>query len=248
MFSFGRFPALLRSMRTNSCVYLIYEQRMLIQTQEPEETVAVPPIVVSEHETDTGAITPPSPQPLSAEELKELKAGLDSHYGGIRAKAEVQLRELGVAGILPLMALERRKRKRLRMGFLTGYITLFTLLFIVHLLTHGLNLAPFLNFFTFLSVGFAASTKFHRTGVVALAKLEQKESVGELVSALDIRDNEVQKVIRPALARLLPQLRFSDGVLLSDENRRTLRLILQGKLSGSRVRFRDAKANKLLTL
>ncbi len=129
-----------------------------------------------------------------------------------------------------------------------GLISLYAVLIAVSVFAHQGSLFGMFGSFTGIMAGAAAFSKSYKSGVVALTRLENTDSAGELVSALEIQDREVQKIVRPALIRMLPKLRASDSSLLTEESRQTLRRFLKGKFSGRSLRSGDYETDVRLRI
>ena len=219
---------------------------MLKQTKE-EETVQAAPNWTSMQSSSVLQAQMASVQ--LAVDVKDLAHDLRSFKAAVRKEAKRRLGTMDVPGLIKLMAFERQQRKsrQLAAGVMFAFYVL--ILPIVAFWLH--SPAVFMTFWVGFGgiIGAMTFTKAQKYGVLALAKVEDRTAIGELVSALEMRDEAVQQAIRPALTRLLSWLRESDSPLLGERERRVLRLFMEEKLIGQRLKeHHETEEETLLAL
>jgi len=206
---------------------------MLNQIQQESESSAPSPI--AQYELGPPLEVPPTapaqPNVLTQDEMGALQKQLVSKNKSISGPAEQQLAQMDSTALTAFLAFERQSRARKIKCTVIGLVAAYGILAIVSLATHQSSMFSMFGSLTGVMAGAAAFSTSYKSGVIALTRLENSDSIGELISALEIQDKEVQQVVRPALIRMLPKLRSSDAKLLNDANRQTLRKILQGKLA-----------------
>jgi len=169
---------------------------------------------------------------LSAYDFAQLRICISSSNAVQNYTAEQQLQSMALCDITSFLKFVRKGRNReLRNYFLgSGLVALVVL--IVAFTVGGPGFISFIGVFpSLVAVPLASSSvalsKVSNTCAKALLRFQDVESVNGLISALEIKDKSIQKVIRPILSNLLPTLRASDAGVLTVESLRTLRRILQ---------------------
>ena len=202
---------------------------MLKQT-ETEETKSIAPVGTPEAQVPT---TQAKPTPLLQQrDLKSLTRKFSSRNPAVRAEAEQMLRDMDVPTLLSLMTLQRqlRRQKFIGIGVVAVPYCLLLMLAALWLQTpmFGMFWIPLLGGV----LGALVFTPMQKSAAMELGRREDLQSVGELVAALEMRDEEVQRIVRPALTRLLPRLRSTDTSLLTEAQRRVLRQSMENMLFG----------------
>lgn len=129
--------------------------------------------------------------------------------------------QLDMPHLRRLLVLERNERKRRTVLFaVIGAVLIaanVALMAISHFKTFVVGWFPSL-----IGVAAAASSGY-KSGVMAIARFNNTESVGELINALDVQDRDLQLTIRPTLSILLRELKASDGKYIDADARKKLR-------------------------
>jgi hypothetical protein len=188
------------------------------------------------------------PHELTRDEMVALQKRLVNKNKAVSAEAEGQLAMMDSAALTAFIAFERQNRRRRIKSASISLIVLYCTLIAISIFTKQSHLFGMFGAFTGVMAGAAAFSRSYKSGVVALTRLENTDSVGELVSALEIQDREVQQIVRPALIRMLPKLRASDAKLLDDSSKQTLRRFLKGKFSGRTVSTGAYETDALLRI
>lgn len=208
---------------------------MLKQT-EIEETISsthtseITPVATR---TDQGNAVQPFAHATVSPASQDLMRRLVSHKLPVREQARRELEQMDVSTLLALMAQQRRLRnRRLIQVAIAGLINV-GLLPLLALWMHSPSVFLFWSMFTTMLAGVAvAFTQTQKALAMVLAQKQDLNAIGALISALEMRDEELQRTVRPVLIRLLPRLRAQDASLLTKEERRILRQFLEGTLFG----------------
>ena len=141
---------------------------------------------------------------------------------------------MDVSTLLALMDYQRRLRKQRMVGIGVAFACSIVFFPLVAFRTHSTVI--FTVWWTYLVglVGAVAFTRAQKSGAMELAKMDDLSAVSELTASLEIRDEEVQQVVRPALTRLLHRLQDYDSYLLKEGGRRVLRQYMESSLYGRR--------------
>lgn len=189
---------------------------------------AAPAITADQPEQARAAVGTETPN------LPDLIRRLASRTAWERDAAVEDLRRLDVPSLLVVMDAERReRRKRLRILAVLGAVNLI-LLPLLGFVLHNPAAILFAMLYCVILAGVIAFTQAQKSGALMLAQTDDLHAVGELASALEIRDESVQRAVQPALTRMLPRLRSSDANLLSPRERRVLCRFMAGAAPGRR--------------
>lgn len=219
----------------------------MLKQIETDETVPVTPVRAPTNLIPTVQAGPMT-TPFVAD-LKDLTLRLVSRKVFVRTEAERQLRTMDVSTLLALMDYQRRLRKQRMVGIGVAFAIVIVLLLLLAFWMHSPIVFMFWSTATTMLVGAAAFTQAQKSGAMALAQMDDMNAVSELIAALEMRDEEVQRVVRPALTRLLPRLQAHDSPLLKEGGRRVLRQYMESSLYGRRFgRRQDPEAETQLLL
>ena len=201
------------------------------QSQPEEIQAACLSIVQYEYEPPKERAIAPQDPILTYIVMADLEGRLLNKDKLIQGAAERQLESMNGAALTAFVAFERQQRSKKIKRTIIGFILLYGILVTVSILFKIPSISVYFGIFSSVIAGAAAFSNSYKSGVMALSRLENTDSIGELISALEIQDKDVQKIVRPALIRILPKLRASDAKLISDASKRTLCRYLQGNLT-----------------
>lgn len=192
-------------------------QRPLVDMQAPLSHVVGAPLSV--------------PTTLTRDQMKSLNGRLAARDRAVQANAESELYSMKPAELVAFLAYERQARKRRIRNSGISFVALFLFMTVMTIANPKMNMFIYMGSFSGMIGAASAFSKGNKFGAMALARCENTDHVGELISALEIPEKDVQDSVRPALLRLLPRLRASDSHLIDVEMRATLRRFLTGKLT-----------------
>jgi len=140
-----------------------------------------------------------------------------------------ELKTLAPADLMALLKVDRALRKQ-RLRRTIGVI-LFCYLILMPLFAYFINHNVTLIFFWMgvpAGIGMLSVSKARQAAVSILSQFDRLDTLPELIDALEIPSLDVQNSIRPALIRLLPQLKASDSALIGLGQGKVLRRFLSG--------------------
>jgi hypothetical protein len=199
-------------------------------------------------------VTCAGPLSLTISEIELRRRKLYSQRTSVRAKAEQEIRQLGIGATLAIVVYERETNKRMRRLHLRAtmmFAVIMTMLTVAACtyVNKTSVLIPPLWFVFYMWLHSITSYKSQNRSARLLAGFDDANAIGELIMALEIPDKEVQAVVRPELVHLLPKLRAADARLVRESHRHMLSKLLQGRLYGKPgKRYADWQADKRLTL